>query len=740
MSIIIIILILFNFTFISFAQSLKVFVYELDEKNEKKPLPGTNLYWKNTQIGTTSDLNGFFEIKKIKANNISELELIVSYIGYKPDTILISSELDSIEIILSVNRELEEVLVLGKSLSKFIDQVDIRTTEVITNKELIKAACCNLSESFTTNATVDVQFQDALTGAKQIQMLGLAGTYSQILFENMPTLKGIGSIFGLSYIPGPWMTSIRISKGTGSVINGYESIAGQVNIDYKKPTDFEKYFFNIYQSSDYKTDLNGNFTVDISENLKTMFLFHSNFTSKSIDSNNDSFRDHPDMKQINLLNRWKYESEFGYESIFGFQILKEDRKGGQIFSTSSNNISNNSRIYDVNINTNRLEIFTKNGFVFDKITSTSIGLILNAQIHKQNSLFGEKTYDALQKSFYSNLLFQTSYIDETHTFISGLSFVFDDYIERIENNKLFRKESRPGIFAEYKYSPFDFISVIPSARVDFHNLYGTFFTPRLHFRWDIDQNTTLRLSGGKGYRSVNIFAENSNYFVSSRKFKIIDKPTYEEGWNYGFNLTKYFTIDKRDLRISIEYYRTDFIKQSVVDIDSDVREVRIYNLNGKSFSNTFQIELDYELFSRLDVFTALRLTDVRTQIGNQLLSKPLDSFLKGLITISYTNIDRDWIFDSSFLINGGGRLPSTFQNPDKYKREEKFKPFVNINIQLTKKIDYFDIYLGVENLSNFKQENPIIAVDDPFGGYFDASLIWGPIGGRKLYAGIRLSI
>lgn len=733
----IIVILLFLFSLIQiYGQEITGYVYEKDDKGKKIPLVGSNIFWQGTQIGTTSNYDGYFKLKR--PEKIPAL-LIVSYIGYKPDTILVEYFPQEIEIILSVNRQLEEVVVLGSSLSKFIDQTEVKPTEVITTKELLKAACCNLSESFTTNASVDVQFQDALTGAKQIQLLGLAGIYTQILFENMPTLKGIGNIFGLSYVPGPWMTSISISKGAGSVVNGYESIAGQINLEYKKPTDIEKYYLNIYQNSSYKTDLNSNLTLNISENISTTILAHSNFTTKSLDNNKDNFKDHPDLKQINFMNRWKYDSHSGFNSIFGFQLLNEVRNGGQLSPTYSDNSIHNGHRYDININTKRYEIFAKNGYVFDTENYTSLGLIINAQFHKQNSLFGLRKYDALQKSFFSNLILESSSLDEVHLIKTGVSFVFDEYQESMNDYNINRKETRPGIFIEYNYSPFNFISIMPGARIDYHNIYGTFFTPRTHIQWDIDENTTLRVSAGRGFRSVNIFAENLNYFVSSREFKIIDDPTYEEGWNYGFNLTKYLTLFDKELRLTGEFYRTDFRKQIIVDIDSDPGKVKFYNLKGKSYSDNLQIEAAYQL-TGFDIYAAVRYTDVQTLIGERMLSKPLVSKFKGLLTLSYFTEEREWFFDSSFLLNGGGRIPSTKQNPEEHRREETFKPFVNINAQITRKIGELDVYLGVENLLNFKQKNPIIAPNDPFGNYFDGSLIWGPISGTNIYLGIRLSV
>lgn len=717
------------------AQTLKGIVYEIDEDRNKIPLVGTNVYWEGTQIGTTTNEEGIFELKKIAFDH---LHLIVSYIGYQPDTVEVSPEQNNIEIILSVNRELKEVVVTGTSLSKYFDDLDARPTEIITSKELLKAACCNLSESFTTNASVDVQFQDAVTGAKQIQLLGLAGIYTNIMFENVPTLKGITNTFGLGYVPGPWMTAISVSKGAGSVVNGYESITGQINIDYKKPDDFERYYFNAFQSSHFKTDLNANAAVHLSENLSTMLLAHSDFVTKTFDDNMDSFADQPEVKQFNFMNRWNYNSFTGYESQLGVQIINEERNAGQV--SESHTSSHSGHLYDINVDTKRYEVYAKNGYVFNAEPYTSMGLILNGQYQDQNSLFGLRPYDSKLRSFYSKLIFEAKTEDEVHAITAGGSYVFDQYEEEYNGIDFFRKESRLGIFAEYNYSPIPQLAVVPGARVDFHNLYGTFFTPRLHVKYGFDDNTTLRISGGKGYRSVNLLAENMNYLASSRQFVVINNPTYEEGWNYGFNLTRYFSVNNRDLRITADFYRTDFIKQTVVDIDSDVRQVQFYDLDGKSYSNNYQIELAYELFERLDLTAALRYSDVKTQYGEKLLTKPLISRYKGLLTLSYATEERDWIFDTSFLLNGDGRVPSTKENPEPYQRSESFSEFVNINAQVTKKIDIVDLYLGVENLLDFTQDNPIIASDDPFGEYFDASLVWGPIDGRKFYLGVRLSV
>ena len=720
---------------IGLAQSLKGIVYEIDEKQNRTPLVGANIYWEGTQLGTTTNKEGIFVLDKIESDH---LYLIVSYIGYQPDTVDIPQDQDSIEIVLSVNREIKEVVVTGTSLSKYIDDLDARQTEVITSKELLKAACCNLSESFTTNASVDVQFQDAVTGAKQIQLLGLSGIYTQMLFENIPTLKGVTNTFGLSYVPGPWMTAISVSKGAGSVVNGYESITGQINIDYKKPDDLERYYFNAFTSSHYNTDLNANAAVLLSDNLSTMILAHSNFVTKTVDDNYDTFADQPKIQQFNFMNRWNYHSFTGYDSQFGIQVINEERRGGQITPADLENQPGSN--YDININTEYYAMYAKNGFVFNDEPYTSMGLILDGLYQKQDALFGLRGYNLDQKYFFANLLFETKSIDEVHTLTTGGSYFFDQYNEEFESLNYFRKESVPGIFAEYNFSPSNQFSVVPGVRVDFNSLYGTFITPRIHFKYNVDENTTFRISGGKGYRSVNLLSENLNYLASSRQFEVLDQPSYEEGWNYGFNLNRYISINKRDVRLTLEYYHTDFLKQTVVDIDSDVRQVRFYNLDGESYSNNYQAELYYELFPRLDLTAAYRYSDVKTTYGNQLMTKPLSSYYKLLFTGSYATEDRDWLFDMSVLLNGSGRVPSTEQNPIEYQRAETFPSFTNINVQVTKKIDIIDLYVGAENILDFRQNNPIIASEDPFGEYFDATMVWGPIDGRKFYIGLRLSV
>jgi len=710
-----------------YSQNLVGYVYEQNGAN-KIPLNAANVYWEGTNIGAATKNDGSFALPK---SGKEHAYLIISYIGYKPAKLEISEEEDTVEVILNLNSQLNEIVITAARSSKYIDNISPLHKEVLTSKELVKAACCNLGESFTTNSTVDVQYQDAVTGARQIQMLGLAGLYSQILFENIPLFNGLGKNFGLGFIPGPWISEISISKGSASVLNGYESISGQINMDFKKPTDKEKYYLNVFQSSHLKTDINANYKVDISNKLSTILLAHSDFNTKK-DDNRDNFTDLPKTTQFNIFNRWKYSNLKNFESNFGFNLLTEKREAGQM------NVPTNP--YKINIKSNRFMFFAKNGFIFNTEPYTSLGTIISGQFHEQKSNFGNTIYNAYQNTINAKLIFESSTQDEIHHFIVGGSFNFNKLSENLNLQNSVREETIPGIFAEYNFMPSSGFTLVPGARVDFHNLYGTFFTPRLHAKLDLSDNTTLRASVGKGYRTVNVIADNTNFLPSSRKFEIIGEPKYEESVNFGFNITQYLTIAERDLMIAADYYRINFIKQTIVDLDTDVNKVLFYELDGNSYSNTYQVELNYELIPSLQFNAAYRYTDVKMQIGNEIREKPLLSRYKVLVTLSYATEEEDWLLDASFLVNGPGRIPSTQANPLQFRRPDSFKAYLNINAQVTKKIDYFELYIGCENLTNYKQTNPIIDAGNPFGDYFDSSLIYGPIDGRKFYAGIRISV
>ncbi len=720
-----------------YSQSLHGIIKEFDNQKKLVPLPGANVRWLGTTIGAITDINGEFMLEKIKSG---ELMLVVSYIGYKTDTINIPESQNHIDIILTSNAELKEVVINADMKGAYISKIKPIYTTVITGAGLQKAACCNLSESFQNSATVDVNYSDAVTGAKQIQMLGLAGIYSQILFENIPSIRGLATTYGLGYIPGPWMESIQVSKGTSSVINGYESITGQINVDYKSPSDTkEKLFVNVFGNSMGRTEGNMNVRIKLNKKLSTLFLIHGELQQMKIDANHDSFLDVPLLKQVNFMNRWNYVVPGKYVSKFGFDILQEDRSGGQENFNKANDFGT-TNAYGIGVNTKRYQAFAKNGFLFASHPERSIGTIASATHHEQNSFFGLNKYDGTENNIYVNLIYADIIGNTNHKINAGLSYMYDGYKENVNDSSFTKNESVPGVFAEYTYDYLDVFTAMAGIRADQNNLYGTFITPRLHLKYNVDEKTTIRGSAGKGYRVANVFSENSALLASSRKLVFTENLKPEQAWNYGINIARQIKISKSDASLSLDFYRTDFINQVIIDLDHNSQQAIFYNLKGPSYSNSAQAEFTMQPIKRFDFTAAFRYNDVKTTIDNKLDIKPFVSKYKGLIALSYSTNLNKWKFDFTSQFNGNSRIPDTQNNPEQYRLPSESPAYVLLYAQVTKKYKDWDFYVGSENITNVTQKNPILAANDPFGSHFDTSMIWGPIVGRMFYAGIRYKL
>jgi hypothetical protein len=713
-----------------FSQKIQGYVYELGEEQEKLPLPGANVFWEGTTKGTATDPEGFFELK-VPASDQSRL--VVSYVGYRNDTISIAPDQRKIEVIMDENTSLNEVEIAERAPGAHISRTDLIATQQITLGELKKAACCNLSESFETNASVDVNYSDAITGAKQIKLLGLAGKYSQMQTENIPNFQGLASSYSLSYVPGSWMESIQVSKGTSSVKNGYESITGQINVEYKKPENKEKLFVNLYANHAGRIEGNINSSIRVSPKWNTAVFGHVSNQTTLLDHNGDTFLDDPVFTQVNLFNRWNYHSD-KMEGMFGIKFLNEIRKGGQVDYYDQE--PGKMDWYGTEIKTSRLEAFSKTGFFLNRAES-SIGWINSYIFHDLGSFFGLNTYNGTQHQYYSNLMLQTYLVNTAHTITTGFSYKFDYFDETLNDSAFTRAEHIPGTFFEYTWNIPEKFTLLAGIRGDYDNLYGFFLTPRLHLRYAVSEHTIIRASAGRGSRTANVIAENLSYLTTSRRFVIMEKLRMEHAWNYGLNFIQYIDILGKELTINADVYRTDFTNQVIVDKEQNIDQVMVYNLEGKSYANTFQVEVKYELIKRMDVTMAFRYNDVKMTISKTLMREPLVNKFKGLFTVSYATNLRKWQFDFTTQLNGSARIPSTEGLPEEYQMDSYSPVYTILNAQVTKFYKRWEIYAGGENLTNYKQHNPIIANDDPFGPYFDASNIWGPVSGVKIYAGVR---
>ena len=694
----------------------------IDKKGE--PIPGANVFWINSNVGSVTNNAGEFVINKVENSK----KLIISYVAFKADTITIDSTTTNLLVTLNDKVQLNEVSVIAKNPGTLKSHISILQTEKISATELTKAACCNLSESFETNPSVDVSYSDAATGAKQIKLLGLSGTYVQMLTENIPNLRGISSAYGLGFIPGPWMESIQVSKGTSSVINGYEAITGQINVEYKKPTTNEIASLNMFLSDAGRVEANLTASAKLSDHLSTTVLLHGSDEFMALDQNNDNFMDMPMIKQYNFANRWYYKNN-DYESQAFVRALTETRMGGQI-----------SGDYHIGIETERYEFFLKNGYIFDRTKGESIGFIVSGSLHNQDAHYGTKKYNGSQQNLYSNLIYATSFA-ELHKLSAGLSLNFDNYQETmtLSTSELFpRKEITPGMFAEYTFNLDNKFIALAGLRADHNSIYGTFVTPRLHLKYNMNEHLHFRASAGKGFRSPNILAENNYLLASNRKISIENGLKMEEAINYGISIQSYTTIFDRKFDVSAEWYYTDFKHQIVADMDSDPHAIYFANLNGRSYASSAQLEINIEPVDGFTLTVAHRLTDTKTTINNLLREKALTNRSKSLVTASYQTPEKKWQFDFTAQFNGGGRLP----DPDMINPlwDAEFEPYTILNAQITKNFKNWSVYAGSENMGNYMQKNPIIDVENPLSTDFDASMIWGPVHGIKIYAGFRLAI
>lgn len=702
------------------------------------PLPGAWIKVEPSGKTMLSDENGLFSFLPDSTDRL----IILGYIGYKTDTLQISPDVHAITIILQPTANITTVVVKGNTDATYISGINTAKVQVMTEKELGKAACCNLSESFETNPSVDVNYNDAVTGTKQIQMLGLSGVYSPVQLENIPFSRGLAANTGLGFIPGQWVESIQVSKGAGSVVNGFESTAGLINVELKKPETAEKLYINGYINSMLRSEANLNYAVKLNDKWSTGFLTHFDGWQSKVDLNKDGFMDMPMSSNYGIVNRWKYQGTNGFESMFGVKAFYDRRTGGQLNYDAK--AGNQPGIWGFDMQTKRAEVFAKNGYVFPNKEGHSIGTIISAIYHKQNNVFGFRSLNMSQASIYANFIYQGRIINEKHSFKTGLSFMYDNIDEQFMGIYYQRAEVVPGAFYEYTYNAGAPFSAVAGIRADYNNLFGLFFTPRLHLKYSISELVVLRASAGRGQRTANIFAENLGLLANNRQWLIPGFSAYglqpEVAWNYGVNLTWGFFIKEREATLSIDLYRTDFTNQVVIDMDQSAQRVAFYNLVGPSYSNSAQAQFDYKPIDGLELRLAYRYYDVKTQYGNTVLPKPFVAKHRAFVNIGYNTPSDNWRFDLTAQWFGAKRIPVTSTNPVDYQMPAMSPSFFIFNAQVTRVIKKWEVYIGGENLGNFRQNQLIIDYNNIDSQYFDASLVWGPTIGRMFYAGFRFKL
>lgn len=706
--------------------------------SQKKPIYGAKIKLLQAKTGTVSREDGTFEL--VLPKELPDT-LVISAFGYNPDTLIVSKKdrFTALNILLYSDKLLPEILIEYRKNGRSISRLKTLHVEELTAIELRKAACCNLSESFETNASVDVNITDAVSGAKKIQMMGLDGVYTQIQMENIPYLRGLESAFGLSSLSGTWIESIQITKGTGNVVNGYESMAGLVNLELKKPDEMEKIYLNVYQNIFGRSEFNFNKGIILNPKWSTGFLGHVSSTYGNIDRNKDAFRDLPMGDNTAFMNRWAYKGK-KMEAQFGINFYRDRKVGGQtsFFRNEENQVDTIN--YGVLINSKHIDIYGKTGF-FGKRPMQSLGIVYNIKHQEIDGFFGLKNFYGLEKRGYINVIYDDIIGTSDHTIKIGTSFVALDISQKADTLSQKRMELVPGIFAEYTYTGRRLTGVFGS-RYDYHSIFGEQFSPRVHLKYLLSEMTDLRFTAGKGWRVPNFIIDNISLLASSKQWIAPSETKPEISWNIGGSLVHEMKIFERKSTISLDFYHTRFENQLIIDRDETVNTVVFSNLKNSSFSNSFQTEFSFSPIKNLDIRFAYKFLDVEAKYGNEMRQQVMIPRHRGFVNLAFRSRNKRWEYDFTCSIFSPSRLPiqRDMNNDTLLIFDMKSRMYPMMNAQITHIYKKFDFYIGGENLTNFRQRDPIIDASNPFGSKFDATNICGPLTGVNIYVGIRYAI
>jgi outer membrane receptor protein involved in Fe transport len=707
---------------------LKGAVFGYDDKG-KSPISGAKITLRSSGEYSITNEEGQFEL--ILPKKLPDT-LIFSAKKYLSDTLVVSEndKFISLNVLLYSDKLLPEVVIGMKEKGHSISRLKTLHIEELTATELRKAACCNLSESFETNASVDVNITDAVSGAKKIQMMGLDGVYTQIQLENIPFLRGLESAFGLNALSGAWIESMQITKGTGNVVNGHESMAGLINIELKKPAEMEKLYINGYTSVFGRAELNANAGQVLSEKWSTGTFVHASGMFGDIDHNHDGFRDVPKGNNLAFMNRWNFQGD-KMESQFGINTYWDQKFGGQNgFRPNANDGK-----YGVTIDSKHIDAFAKTGF-FLKKPNNSIGVVYHAKYQELSAKFGNRIFEGQETKGYLNAIYDGNISNLDHKIKFGLSGVYNNIQQLADSLEADRIDYIPGIFGEYTYTGMR-LTTVSGARIDYHNLFGWQFSPRMHIKYLLTQETDLRITAGKGWRVPNFMIDNVSLLATSKSWIAPLNIQPEISWNFGGSLVQYFRLwDKRRATLTLDFYHTFFENQMIVDRDESNTEIVFKNYNGKSYSNSFQAELSFEPIENFEVRLAFKYLDVKAEYAGKLQQQVMIPKQRGFLNLGYITKNKRWEFNSTLSVFGKSRLPGLDLNGN----QTYSSVYPMLNGQITYIYKKWDFYLGAENLTNFKQHDAIVAANDPFGTSFDATEIWGPVMGTNIYIGFRYAI
>lgn len=713
------------------------------------PLAGAHVRWSGTTTGAASDTEGRFSLE---APLSLPSWLVASYVGHAPDSLHIA-RLPATPVVFTLrpSLELRAAEVVERASTVLLDTRSLLNTEVLNRGELKRAACCDLSESFETNATVDISYTDAISGTKTIRMLGLDGKYAQLSVENIPFIRGLSTASGLTLIPGPWINEINLSKGIGTAVNAPNAMTGQIDVCLLQPANEPPLFVNLFGNTQGRMEANihaAQRTGPLSDNL---LMVHGNRFNNEMDQNHDGFMDMPLTQRINITDRWVRRSD-RHTTMVTLRYVDDQRHGGQSASHGASpappeHVEHRpGELYAIHIANRMGDVLAKQGFILGEKRTSSIGLIVAGRVHETGSTYGDRRYAGRQESFYGNAVFQQMIGGCEDQLKAGIGLQYDRYAEAFNRSMAFaqdslfgRTEVMPALFAEYTRKR-ERATLVGGLRTDFNNVFGTAVSPRLHLKYDLGPLTNVRLSAGHAFRTANPLAEHAAVLASSRRVVVQGPLGMERAWNAGASFLHKFKWLDRKWAIGADVYRTWFTSQVVADLDRNPQTIAFYMLEGESYANSALAELQVALAPVLDLKMSYRWYDVRTTYDGRLLERPFTPAHRGLFDLAFHDRAERWRIDVTANVFGEGRVPDTSTNPEEYRFIARSPVYTTLHAQLTRVFGTWEIYVGGENLGNVLQQRQIIAPEDPYGPFFDATLIWGPTNLAMVYGGLRWSL
>lgn len=704
----------------------------LGEANQ--PLVGVAVYWPYHQDGVTTNEEGFFELPFYP-----NAYLVVSYIGYQQDSIYITQN-NFISHQLQPDLAFSDVEVESKRVGIYTNDGIVKEN-VITQDELKKAACCDLSGCFETEATVQPQVTNMITQSKELRMLGLAGVYNQVLFEGLPGfVNGLSYTYGLSTYPGPLIQNIFVAQGANSVIQGHEGMSGQINLEVRMP-DTNELFLNTYVNSFGEQQYNVQYAAT-KGNWKSMTAVHWARPGGRFDHEGDGFMNVPLISRQVFFHQSAFDYDQG-EVLAGLRFSRENRVGGQI-DYEPDEHKGGREVYGQYIDYLQPEMWLK--WTHQLGESWQLNYHWGGQYHQQDANFGLRKYEAEQWGQYHRLGFT---LDKKRSQLRlGGSFRHFQINESVDNIlfhlpvppsenplKIQRTDQILGAYAEYEYDLVaEKLSVMGGYRIDHHQDFGAFGVPRLLVKWNSWKNADFRFSAGRSWRIPNVLSENVFLLAGNRNLYFQETILPEEAWTWGVNYTQDFEVMGQAWSLGADFYQVLFSRQFFPDMDRRQNAAFINNGGGAAQSNSLHLHWSAAWSDRIATRLSYTYLDVYTTIDGEKRTLPFNHEHKLLGVVSYQPLHENWQLDVNVHWYGEQRLPDL-------KDERAFsEPFTLLNAQFSYDFKWLEVYTGVENILDFRQNFPIRSWEQPFGPLFDPSYTWGPTRGREFYLGLRKTL